>query len=297
VASGAVSGQLAWRGNPLFRVHENDGLLRAVTTDYNQSPPLHRLSILQQQGADLVSIATLPNTSLPQAIGKPGEDIYAVRFVDEKAYVVTFRNIDPLYVINLSDDFNPYIEGELEIPGFSSYIQPLENGYLLGVGQQVSAQDLPQVSIGPIVTPQNDGMKISLFDVRDPTNPVEVTKLVKENAFTPVEYDYKALSVLNINGAYQFALPIEEWGDFGTSLSSGRSINYRNSLMLLQTDTTSTAPELALVDTVSPTLGEEFYYYASDDRSVIQGNKVYYLHGNEVWLSDWSQAGSILGPF
>jgi uncharacterized secreted protein with C-terminal beta-propeller domain len=292
-ASGSVEGQLGWRGNPLFRMHENDSQLRIVTTDYNQVEPLHRLTILEQQGTDLTAIATLPNDSAPEAIGKPGEDIYAVRFIDEKAYVVTFERIDPLYVINLSDGANPFIEGTLEIPGFSSYIHPLDNGYLIGIGQQVSLNDLPQIGMQATSPPPISGMKISLFDVRDPANPLELSNLVTPDAYTPVEFNYKALSVLNINGSYQFALPVEEWGSFNSDSFFG----VRNSLMLLETDTTSNVPELSLINKVSVPENAEFYFYPGDDRSIIQGDKVYYLRGNNVWLSDWSLDSVSLGPF
>lgn len=292
-ASGSVEGQLGWRGNPLFRMHENNNQLRVVTTDYNQAEPLHRLHILEQQGSDLTAIATLPNDSAPAAIGKPGEDIYAVRFIDEKAYVVTFENIDPLYVINLSDGANPFIEGALEIPGFSSYIHPLDNGYLIGIGQQVSLNDLPQIGMPVTTPPPINGMKISLFDVRDPANPLELSNLVTPDAYTPVEFNYKALSVLNINGNYQFALPLEEWGSFNSDSFFG----VRNSLMLLETDTTSNVPELSLINKVTVPENADFYFYPGDDRSIIQGDKVYYLRGNSVWLSDWSLDNSPLGPY
>lgn len=297
-ASGSVPGQLGWRGNPLFRMHENNGLLRVVTSDYSQEEPSHSLSILQQQGNDLAVVAALPNESAPDLIGKPGEDIYAVRFIDEKAYIVTFENIDPLYVINLSDDTNPYIEGELEIPGFSSYIHPLENGYLLGIGQQVELNELPEVGISaPVEFPQVSGLKISLFDVRDPANPLELTSLVTPNAYTPVEFDYKTLSVLNVDGRYQFALPVEEWNDPGPDPFADFLFAARNSLMMLETDTTNDLPELSLINKLTLPASRDFYFSTGDDRSIIQGDKVYFLRGNTVWLTDWSQDAEYLGPF
>lgn len=295
-ASGSVEGQLGWRANPLFRMHESGNNLRVVSTDYNQAQPMHRLSILQQQGANLITIATLPNSAAPGAIGKPGEDIYAVRFIAEKAYIVTFENIDPLYVINLADSTTPFIEGSLEIPGFSSYIHPLDNGYLIGIGQQVSINDLPPVGDEVTIAPQTEGIKISLFDVRDPANPLELSNVFTPNSYTPVEFDYKALSVLNINGSYQFALPLEEWKNIGPDTTSIDFMRI-NSLMLLETDTNSNVPALSLINKVSVPENKEFYHYLGDDRSIIQGNKVYYLRGNQVWLNDWSQDGATLGPY
>ena len=121
-------------GQSQLRLSENDEFLRVVTTDYSDSNPVHRLSILSEQGGELSNIATLPNESQPEAIGKPGEDVYAVRFTNDKAYIVTFERTDPLYVIDLTDNAQPEIIGSLEIPGYSSYLHPLSNNYLLGIG-------------------------------------------------------------------------------------------------------------------------------------------------------------------
>ena len=63
-------------------------------------------------------LSRLPNDARPEPIGKPGEDVYAVRYFGDKAYVVTFERIDPLYVMDLSNPLEPHITGALEIPGF-----------------------------------------------------------------------------------------------------------------------------------------------------------------------------------
>lgn len=297
VATGFVPGELGWQTNALFRLDEYDGKLRVVTSDYSQSAPKHMLSILEQQGNSLTSVATLPNDSAPQAIGKPGEDIYAVRFANDKAYVVTFERIDPLYVIDLTDATQPFIQGELEIPGFSNYIHILDNGYLLGIGQQISVENLPGTddNIPPPVN--NLGLKVSLFDVRDPANPTELGNIVKENAYTIVEFNYKALSVLNTNGVYQFAMPIERWLNSSVSDDNMVSIGFEreNSLMLLQTDTNASLPSLNELPSLS--VDNDDFFFSGDDRSIIQGNKVYYLRGNEVWLRDFDSASEPVGPF
>jgi uncharacterized secreted protein with C-terminal beta-propeller domain len=86
------------------------------------------------------------------------ERIYAVRFIGDKGYIVTFRQTDPLFVMDLSNPTKPEIKGELKIPGYSSYLHPISNDLLLGVGKE-----------GAYV-------KISLFDVSNPENPVEKDK-------------------------------------------------------------------------------------------------------------------------
>ncbi|MFQ3189106.1 MAG: hypothetical protein ACI936_000229, partial [Paraglaciecola sp.] len=255
----------------------------------------HKLSVLSQQGSDLSILATLPNDSFPEPIGKPGEDIFAVRFFGDRGYIVTFERIDPLYVIDLADPNTPRVLGALEIPGFSSYLHPLDNGYLLGVGQQVNVNNIPEngeVTDEPV---SQEGMKISLFDVSDPSKPTEVNSIVKPSSYTPVEYDYRALSVLNNNGNYQFAIPIESW-----NIPSDEFIHIwapTNSLMLLEVDTTSNNPKLIQRNEVRPDVGDQPYASAWEDRSIIHGENVYYIHGNQVWQTTWAEDATVFGPF
>ncbi|MDC0602253.1 beta-propeller domain-containing protein [Aliiglaciecola sp.] len=295
-ASGSVDGFISWQSDPLFKVDEEQDYFRVVTTDYAGQSPVHKLHILQQQGTELTAVATLPNDSQPEAIGKPDEEIYAVRFIEDKAYIVTFEQIDPLYVINLTDNTQPYIQGSLEIPGFSRYLHPLENDLLLGVGQQVDFQDIPDtgsIVVEPVTT---SGMKISLFDVRDPANPQELTSIVEPDAYTPVEFNYKALTWLERDGVYQFAFPTERWleadGPNGTSYWKTQS-----NLMLLETNSNSDVPSLNEIGSIQIDSESREYIYVGDDRSIIHGDKIYYIHGNKVWLSDWQTPQVTSGPY
>ena len=294
-ATGKVNGIIGWRGAPNLRLSEQDNNLRIVTSDYDSGMPEHRLSILTQQGNELTISATLPNDTFPEPIGKPGEDIYAVRFLGDRGYIVTFERIDPLYVIDLADPNNPRVLGALEIPGFSSYLHPLDNGYLLGIGQQVNVNIISEDGVVTDQPVTQEGMKISLFNVSDPTNPIEVNSIIKSSSYTPVEYDYRALSVLNNNSNYQFALPIESW-----NMPSDESVGLwvaSNSLMLLEVDTTSNNPELILRNEVRPDVSDKSYVYGWEDRSVIHGNNVYYIHGNQVWQTTWAKDAVVFGPF
>lgn len=89
-----------------------------------------------------------------------GERIYSVRFLQDKGYVVTYREIDPFYILDLSDPDNPAMKGELKIPGYSSYLHPVDENYILGIGKE------------------NWNVKVSLFDVRDPFSPKEKDKYI-----------------------------------------------------------------------------------------------------------------------
>ena len=293
-ATGKVDGVIGWRGAPNLRLSEQDEYLRIVTSDYSQTGPQHKLSILSQQGSELAIVATLPNDTSPEPIGKPGEDIFAVRFFGDRGYIVTFERIDPLYVLDLANPNAPKVLGALEIPGFSSYLHPLDNGYLLGVGQQVNINNIPEngdVTDEPVT---QEGMKISLFNVTDPSNPVEVNSIVKPSSYTPVEYDYRALSVLNNNGNYQFALPLESWYTVSDELVGIWAPS--NSLLLLEVDTTSNTPELIQRSEMRPKVSDA-YAGGWNDRSIIHGDNVYYIHGNQVWHTTWAEDAQIFGPF
>ena len=95
----------------------------------------HRLYVLKANAQKTFDqIAVIPNTEQATIIGKPGEQVKSVRFRGDRAYIVTFRQTDPLYVINLEDQSKPFVEGELEIEGFSQYLHPLSSSLLLGLG-------------------------------------------------------------------------------------------------------------------------------------------------------------------
>ena len=102
------------------------------------------------------------------------ERIFAVRFVQDKGYVVTFRQIDPFYVLDLSNPSNPVLEGELKIPGFSSYLHPIDKDTIIGIGRE------------------NSQVKISLFDVSDPTNPQEADKYMLDEHWSEIQNTHHA---------------------------------------------------------------------------------------------------------
>ena len=289
-ASGSVPGRFSWRSHAQFKMAEKDGHLLALTSQaLFSSEPVHQLNVLAQQGGELVSVATLPNESQPQAIGKPGEDVYAVRFFEDKAYVVTFEQIDPLYVIDIADVTAPAILGELEIPGFSNYLHPMDNGLLLGIGQQINTEAIPQTGGQLTVVPVNEGMKVSLFDVRDPANPLSIQEHVWAQTYTPAEFDHRALTVLKTEQGYRFAFPAEFWGD---TSSDWRVNQYLQTLEVNEADRT-----LNLVDAIEPPREEDYYFGGYEDRSVIHGEHVYFVRGNRVYHALWQTDAAIDGPY
>jgi len=115
----------------------------------------------------------------------PGETIYSARFMGERGYLVTFKQIDPLFVIDLSDPYNPEKLGELKITGYSDYLHPYDENHIIGIGKETT-------DAGEFAWHQ--GVKISLFDVTDVSNPQEISKLEIGDRGTesPVLQDHKA---------------------------------------------------------------------------------------------------------
>ncbi len=102
------------------------------------------------------------------------ERIYSARFIGDKGYLVTFRRIDPFYVLDLSDPTNPQMKGELKIPGYSSYLHPITTDKILGIGEE------------------DRKVKISLFDVSDPANPTELSKYNLDDYYSEIESTHHA---------------------------------------------------------------------------------------------------------
>ncbi|WP_105169488.1 beta-propeller domain-containing protein [Pseudoalteromonas sp. T1lg23B] len=294
VATGEVSGHFGWR-NENLRFSELGQYLRVVTSNGdNTNGYQHKLRVLEQQGQSLVVTSELPNESFPTPLGKVNgdgivdEDIYAVRFTDNRAFVVTFRQVDPLYVIDLSNMQMPKIAGALEIPGYSAYLHPINENLLLGVGQHVEQidQDLPVIG---------QGAKVSLFDISDMTNPQQLSEHVFQDGYTAAENDYHAFNVLAMNnGLFRFTLPIESWHVENTSQTMW---NRENMLAAFEVDTNTMQLNYIGGSTVSYSDASDVpYIWSGEDRAIIHLDDLYYIHGNYIWQSDWQTPEVNNGP-
>ncbi|WP_128895805.1 beta-propeller domain-containing protein [Longirhabdus pacifica] len=127
----------------------------------------------------------------------PGEKIYSVRFMGDRGYMVTFKTVDPLFVIDFSESDNPNILGQLKIPGYSDYLHPYDENHLIGFGKdtvEVDVKDRNGNTVG--TTAYYQGMKMALFDVSDVSNPIEKHKVMIGDRGTHSEllHNHKALT-------------------------------------------------------------------------------------------------------
>ncbi len=267
--SGNVIGNIGWSGAG-FRMSEYNNQLRVISTSYSSDwSPFHHLAILEEaQGsvARLKTISELPNSEDPSPIGKPNEEIYATRFFGNKAYVVTFERTDPLYILDLEDSLHPKIAGELEVPGFSTYLQLLDQDTLLGIG---TINNTPQVSV---------------FDVSDINNPSLADSMAWEGTgtTTAANYDYKAVTFLHDTESQstRLVLPMvkrDDW-NFVSQGAQLLDINHKNMKI-------SDNGFMGVLDNIK--YGKE--------RSVIHDNAVHYINGSNIWSADWNQPNSFTG--
>jgi uncharacterized secreted protein with C-terminal beta-propeller domain len=180
VGSGVVQGQIVDQ----YSLSEYHGDLRVATTVGTATPAPgegaapkvlsdSRVTVLRPVGGALVQVGQL------RGLGR-GERIYGVRFLDDIGYVVTFRQIDPLYVLDLSDSSHPREVSHLEVTGYSAYLHPLGDGLLFGLGRRVNDKAHPL------------GEQLSVFDVSDPATPTLRSRLYEDNTGTPAEEDHHA---------------------------------------------------------------------------------------------------------
>ena len=194
-ASGSVPGFMLSQ----WALSEHDGYLRVASTrespDFDFGERESFVTVLGQDGGRLEEVGSVGG------LGR-GESIFAVRFIGDVGYVVTFRQVDPLYTVDLSDPADPRVVGELKVPGYSAYLHPVGAGLLMGVGQDATEQGRLQ------------GTQASLFDVTDPAAPGALDQVgFGEGTSSEVEYDHHAFFLYEPTGLA--VLPLDDYGANG----------------------------------------------------------------------------------
>jgi uncharacterized secreted protein with C-terminal beta-propeller domain len=185
-----------------FAMDEEGDYFRVATSNWASGESTANVFVLEQSGDELNITGSL--TGL-----KPGESLRSTRFVGDTAYLVTFRQIDPLLAIDLSNPSAPTLAGELHIPGFSSYLQPIGEGLLLGLGRDIDPD-----------TNQDRGLQLSLFDVSNPANPKRIDALRLSDNWETSEAEIEHHAFAYFSDQKILALPVSHTTDDGVSSSS-----------------------------------------------------------------------------
>lgn len=203
-------GKILGRTLNQFSVDEYNGNLRVATTTgetWGTGTTNNNVYILD---SSLKVVGKIENLA-------PGERIYSVRFMDKKGYVVTFKQVDPLFALDLSNPKAPKVTGQLKIPGFSNYLHPYSESLIIGIGN-----DTAETNFGAVT----NGLKLSLFDVSNPFDPKEVQSftLGSRGTYSEVLYNHKALMFSKEKSIMGFPVQLYEGGkssDYGTLTNIG----------------------------------------------------------------------------
>ena len=290
--SGVAEGSLYLNGDRDFRINEYEGHLRLVTTERtgDSSDSIdHRLSILKlnTQELEMELVATLPNKDRPEAIGKPNEDLYGVRFMGDTAYLVTFERIDPLYVLDLSTPTDPVIAGELMVTGFSDFLHPVSDQLLMGLGQD-----------------ENGLTKLELFNVENMSSPYSlgtVTLGIEDGVIGPdsLKWSYSEARYNRHAFTYQVISDTQDRFLVPATLSfyneqSGYQDEDRLYLFEINDKNTALTASINKVGYITAKRNER--WYSSRNRGVIDGDAVYYINDSSVWSTLWSNPTQQEGP-
>ena len=196
----------------------------------------HQFYVLRESSTrpDLEIVGMLPNENRPEEIGKPNEALFGVRFTADKAYAVTFEQIDPLYVVDLADPADPYIAGELQVTGVSDFLHPVTDDLLLGLGRSAEG-----------------GIKLELYDVSNIAQPLSRGSAVLggQGSFSEAVFDRHAFTYqADVAGRDRFTIPANVFASDG-------SYNYLGSALYLFEIVDKTLPSVAglnLVGSLEP---------------------------------------------
>ncbi|HTT88075.1 MAG TPA: beta-propeller domain-containing protein [Acidimicrobiales bacterium] len=280
MGSGTVPGTLTGQ----YAMSEYGGYLRVATTqgeptpapaDGGTAPPRlsdNMVSVLQPGNGALITVGTL------HGLGR-GEKIYAVRFSGALGYVVTFNQTDPLYVVDLSDPRHPAVAGQVSLAGYSSFLQPLQAGLLLGIGEAVDQQL------------RTEGLQLEVFNVADPGQPALVSRQQLGNgASSAAEYDPHAIvwwpaSSLLVLPVDDYASPASNGSPNGPpnssagvwSISSSGTLHQLGWLTQPGTSQSGTSPD----------------GYPEIERAVVVGGDIYTISEQGVMESDMSSLSRV----
>ena len=240
---GEVKGYL----NNQFSMDEYEGNLRIATTSRDNKTSSNQLYVLDENLQEIGKIEDLAK----------GEKIYSVRFIGKVGYIVTFEQIDPLFVIDLSNPSNPVVKGQLKIPGYSSYLHPYDETHIIGIGYNTKSN-----GYGGVV---NANMKMSMFDVSDLENPKEMfnVDIGDDYVYSQIKSNHKALFYNKDKNLIGF--PIKNRSES----------TYKNELVIFKINLENGFEEYAKIE-------QENNYKNNIDRAIYIGEVLYTLSDAKI---------------
>lgn len=256
-----------------YSMDEYNGTFRIATTSYDTKTYISSNNVYVLDAKSMKQLGSV--TGLAK-----NELIQSVRFRGDTGYVVTFENTDPLFVIDLKDSKNPKVVGELKIPGFSTYLHPFTDKYVIGLGRETSEtytrnSDGTEVVVGFV----ESGVKLSMFDVSDPKNPKEVHKLVigGQGSYSEAINDPKAIMFDMEKGIMAFPI---QYNDVSTSKQGKQMSEKWNGGVVAEFTTKGF--------TLGAKIKMDDYYSSYGSRFVYIDNVLYYVADKQLVAMDYS---------
>ena len=249
--SAIVAGHL----NDQFSMDDSNGVFKVATTTWRNGQDTNNLFLFDKDMKALGSVRDFAKD----------EHIEAVRYIKDKAYIITYEQTDPLFIIDLADPEEPEIVGHVKISGFSTLLVPAANDYLLGIGFSTDTTEWGEAT---------DGLKLALFDIHDPAAPKVSDSQSFEGLDSEVQYNHKALLV-GPNGDY-YALPYEQWSY--NEKSDDYDIHTGILVFTARDGKLSVVKDIKTDTTVRRCLYIEDYIYGLCEDDTIEGFKLPAIH-------------------
>ena len=263
VGTGVIDGHLYNQ----FAMDLYDNYLRVATTGYDAKTyeTTNNLFIFDK---DMNKVSSLTGLA-------PTERIYSARFEGKTGYLVTYKQTDPLFVIDLSDPKLPKVKGELKIPGVSTYLHPISDSLVVGIGIATMDEDKGGNEYeDPSLIPA--GIKLSLFDVSNPNTPKEVNKIIlgTQGSYSSAQYNHKAVTVHK--GKSMLAIPVSIIYNASRGLE-----NFEGAYVFAVEDGKLVGK--AKLGKLNEQQGNGYYRYGyGEDRVCYIGDKLYYLYDDKI---------------
>ena len=262
-----------------FSMDEYEGNFRVATTSggmWSDDPAVNNLFVLD---TNMKTIGQLTGLA-------PGESIKSVRFMGAQAYVVTFRNVDPLFVINLGNPALPSVLGQLKIPGYSTYLHPYADNMLLGFGYDVKNEG---------ESAYNMGLKVSLFDISDFSQPKELSTILlgSRGSYSEVLDNQKALLFSKEKNLIAFPVTLTK------TLTSDPLEYGQNAFQGLMVLVVNAENQLTLRGNITHDAHNDFNGYDMITRAAWSGSTLFTISGRQIRsanLDSLAQIGSVELP-